>query len=122
MLLYKFTLLRSPCFLLGLMLLENNPCLIALPYWKHPSKAFVYSWEAQQAGKLHCGKSNELLISNGGMRQEIWGLQSHMWTADGAQKRTPKCSVGFRISVSQVRGNFSDALPKKNLSGFPQLP
>lgn len=60
---------------------------------------------------MHCGKSNELLISNGGIWQEVWGLQSHMWTADGTQKGTPKCNVGFRFSVSQVEGSFSNTLP-----------
>ena len=51
-----------------------------------PQKAFVYSWEAQQAGKLHGGKSNELFISNGGPGRGFGGTQSHMQAADDTQE------------------------------------
>lgn len=51
------------------MLQGNNRLLNCTSLLETPQKAFVYSWEAQQAGKLHYGKPNQLLISNGG-----WGL------------------------------------------------
>lgn len=64
---------------------------------------------------MHCGKSNELLISNGGMGQAGGlGLQSHMWTTDVAQKRTLKFNVGFQKSASQGRDNISDHCLRKS--------